>query len=55
MSEPTYEIKEIGGRKTITCLVCGRTSYHPRDVEEKYCGHCHRFHDLAPFRKEKEP
>lgn len=21
------------------------TSYHPRDIEEKYCGNCHVFHD----------
>jgi hypothetical protein len=25
----------------ITCPRCGRTSYHPTDVEQGYCGHCH--------------
>ena len=29
----------------IQCLLCGRTSYHPQDVHERYCGACHRFHD----------
>lgn len=30
---------------SITCPQCGRTSYHPRDIEEKYCGACHAFHE----------
>lgn len=33
---------------SITCPACGRTSYHPMDVQERYCGACHAFHtDLA--------
>lgn len=27
----------------ITCPECGRTSYHPQDVAEGYCGHCHKW------------
>lgn len=27
----------------ITCPQCGKTSYHPRDVAEGYCGNCHAF------------
>lgn len=26
---------------SITCPVCGRTSWNPNDVREGYCGHCH--------------
>jgi hypothetical protein len=26
---------------TITCPVCGWTSYNPNDIREGYCGHCH--------------
>ncbi len=26
---------------SITCPVCGRTSHHPTDVAEGYCGACH--------------
>lgn len=26
-----------------TCPHCERTSYHPRDLAERYCGACHRF------------
>lgn len=33
----------IGGR-TITCLKCGFTSYHPQDVLNRYCGQCGQFH-----------
>jgi hypothetical protein len=29
----------------IRCHVCGRTSYHPKDVQEHYCSACHIFHD----------
>ena len=31
--------------ESITCPKCGRTSYHPEDVRQRYCGACHRFHD----------
>lgn len=26
---------------SVTCPRCGRTSYHPGDVAEGYCGACH--------------
>jgi hypothetical protein len=29
---------------SITCPQCGRTSYHPEDVRQRYCGSCHQFH-----------
>jgi hypothetical protein len=38
-----YSIAPDG--KSITCQRCGMTSHHPKDVAEKYCGHCHVFHD----------
>lgn len=31
--------------RSIRCLHCGRTSYNPSDVRERYCGFCHRFHE----------
>ena len=40
-----YLIQEGGGPATITCLTCQRTSANPKDVTERYCGHCHVFHD----------
>lgn len=40
----TYKIAEDGS--SITCTTCGLTSYHPKDVEQCYCGHCDRFHDV---------
>lgn len=39
----TFKISEDG--RSITCLHCHRTSYHLKDVEHLYCGHCHVFHD----------
>jgi ribosomal protein S27AE len=26
-----------------TCPSCGRSSSHPDDIAEQYCGACHRF------------
>jgi hypothetical protein len=26
---------------SITCPCCGKTSYHPNDIEQGYCGFCH--------------
>jgi hypothetical protein len=26
---------------SITCPVCGMTSYHPDDIRAGYCGNCH--------------
>lgn len=28
---------------SITCPVCGWTSYHPKDIEFGYCGNCNNF------------
>lgn len=28
---------------SITCPQCGRTSYHPMDIKEGYCGACHDY------------
>jgi uncharacterized membrane protein len=38
--EPTYLIDG----NAIQCLICRRVSFHPMDVEHKYCGYCHIFH-----------
>ncbi len=36
-------------QRGIMCLTCGLTSWHPQDVEFKYCGNCHQFHEpLGP-------
>jgi hypothetical protein len=42
----TYEIvTATDGVKGIKCKACGRISWNPHDVREKYCNHCHRFHE----------
>lgn len=30
-------------RESYTCPKCGRTSYNPNDIANKYCGYCHEF------------
>lgn len=32
--------------QSITCHVCGATSYNQNDVKHRYCGRCHRFYDV---------
>jgi|tagenome__1003787_1003787.scaffolds.fasta_scaffold18881612_2 transposase len=32
-------------RPSITCPLCGLTSYNFNDIAQRYCGHCHLFHD----------
>ena len=32
--------------ESITCPRCGARSHHPKDIQERYCGRCHQFHDL---------
>lgn len=34
---------------SITCPICGRTSYNQDDIKERYCGKCHQFLDLLQF------
>ena len=41
---PTYALR-MTEPISIRCLLCGLISYHPRDVSERYCGHCHIFHE----------
>lgn len=43
-------IKEVGNlnrteQEIIVCPQCGRRSSHPMDIKERYCGHCHEWHD----------
>lgn len=28
----------------ITCNICGRTSYHPKDVKHRFCSKCKIYH-----------
>jgi ribosomal protein L37E len=43
---------ETQKRPTITCPRCGRTSAHPDDIREGYCGNCH---DWTSPPKREEP
>ncbi len=43
----TYAVAVRDGHPTITCLRCDMTSWHPKDVENLYCGNCHEFHKLS--------
>jgi hypothetical protein len=42
----TYEISaDTYGNPWIRCLRCGLGSYNPNDIQHKYCGYCHIFHE----------
>ncbi len=36
-------IQLVDQTPSFTCPRCGRTSYHPKDIEHRYCGNCHAF------------
>jgi hypothetical protein len=39
---------ETAERPSFTCPRCQRTSTHPVDVRERYCGACHDWTGLKP-------
>lgn len=39
---------------SITCPRCGRTSYNPTDIEERYCGACDLYHDQMTTHRRDE-
>lgn len=39
-----YEILQTPRGTAIVCLHCGSVSYNQNDIQELYCGFCHRFH-----------
>lgn len=41
-----YKISDLGD--SITCLTCNRTSYNGNDIENRYCGNCHKFMEPPP-------
>jgi ribosomal protein S27AE len=36
---------EIAAGRAIRCPRCGRVSFHPKDIDQRYCGWCHEWHD----------
>jgi hypothetical protein len=38
--------------KTLTCHLCGFTSYHQSDVAHRYCGHCDIYLDTLEMNVE---
>lgn len=44
---PTFELDTGAGRPAIRCLLCSRISQNTGDVEHRYCGQCHLFHDAV--------
>lgn len=39
--------RDENGTEWIECGECGRRSYHPMDVEYRYCGNCKVFHGVS--------
>lgn len=33
------------GPASIVCPQCGRRSFNPNDITERYCDNCHQYHD----------
>lgn len=41
-----FVVSERMHQKGIKCLTCNRTSYHPEDIKNLFCGFCNKFHDI---------
>lgn len=48
----TYQIVYRNGLQGIYCKICRRVSFHPKDVEHKYCAECKQFHDMMEIHNE---
>ncbi len=42
---PGHEIGIQGDRYYILCHNCKLKSWNPNDVDNRFCGNCHRYHD----------
>ncbi len=40
-----YDLLTINGEPAIRCTQCQQVSYHPKDIAERYCGRCQKFHE----------
>jgi hypothetical protein len=41
----SYALFVNEGAPAILCLICGKTSYHPMDIAQRYCAKCQLFHE----------
>ena len=45
-----YTIGGAEGRHYILHLACGTQSFHPEDVQRRYCGYCREFLEVRRLR-----
>lgn len=46
-SSDVYQLEHVDSVNCFICPRCDRTSYHPTDIIERYCGHCHQTFEPA--------
>ncbi len=44
LTKKGYKIIEGGKHSGIKCLDCTMVSYNVNDINNRYCGNCHKFH-----------
>ena len=44
-----YRMLAVQGHDLLLCLLCDRTSAHPQDREQRYCGFCQAFLENIPM------
>jgi hypothetical protein len=45
LENKTYSLLNTPNSSGILCHLCGNSSSNPHDVQNRYCGHCHKFLD----------
>lgn len=57
-AHPTGAVRVIraddAGDASITCPKCGRTSWNPNDIRQKWCGNCYAYHSSLLYGIDKE-
>lgn len=46
-TRPQLQADGVFGDEWIHCLLCDAISHNRNDVEQRYCGACHLFHDAV--------
>lgn len=50
----TYVVRVTPLGECIQCLRCGMASFHPGDVDNRYCASCKQWHDDSHYNQPSE-
>lgn len=54
MKIKTYVIGKDGCNEYIFCMACSSKSFNKNDINELYCGNCHKYHEFVVEDKKQD-